>query len=62
MHAWASSMMKMGFVVVPLGTDPEGSTTKAYYKSYFHGNLFKFQHRLNAQKDSFRMTFNLDKC
>lgn len=24
-------MMKMGFVVVPSGTDPEGSTTKAIF-------------------------------
>jgi hypothetical protein len=31
MPVWAPIMMKMSFVVVPSGTDPEGSTTKAIF-------------------------------
>jgi hypothetical protein len=31
MPVWAPIVMKMNFVVVPLGTDPEGSTTKAIF-------------------------------
>jgi hypothetical protein len=31
MPAWAPIVMKMNFVVVPSGTDPEGSTTKAIF-------------------------------
>jgi hypothetical protein len=31
MSVCAPIMMKMGFVVVPSGTDPEGSTTKAIF-------------------------------
>jgi hypothetical protein len=41
MPVWALIVMKMNFVVVSLGTDPEGSTTKIiYYKNYFRSNLF----------------------
>jgi hypothetical protein len=35
MPAWASIVMKMNFVVVPSGTDPEGSTTKAIFVVIF---------------------------
>jgi hypothetical protein len=31
MSIWTSITMKMSFVVVPSGTDPEGSTTKAIF-------------------------------
>jgi hypothetical protein len=31
MSAWTPIVMKMNFVVVPSGTDTEGSTTKAIF-------------------------------
>jgi hypothetical protein len=53
MPVWAPIMMKMSFVVVPSGTDPEGSTTKVIFVVIF----FHFEHRADAKKDSSRMTF-----
>jgi hypothetical protein len=35
MSIWTSITMKMSFVVVPSGTDPEGSTTKAIFVVIF---------------------------
>jgi hypothetical protein len=35
MPAWAPIVMKMNFVVVPSGADPEGSTTKAIFVVIF---------------------------
>jgi hypothetical protein len=53
MPAWAPIVMKMNFVVVPSGTDPEGSTTKAIFVVIFlHTST-----ELDCKKDSCRMTF-----
>jgi len=43
----ASAMMKMGFVVVPSGTDPEGSTTKVI----FVVNLLQFKLSVDNEQD-----------
>jgi hypothetical protein len=40
MFAWTPGMMKMGFVVAPSGTDPEGSTTKAIFVVIFFASSF----------------------
>jgi hypothetical protein len=47
MPAWAPIVMKMNFVVVPSGTDPEGSTTKAIFVVIF----FRIKHCASAEQN-----------
>jgi hypothetical protein len=50
MPAGVPIIMKMSFVVVPSGTDPEGSTTKAIFVVIF----LVFKEYLRLKKDSLR--------
>jgi hypothetical protein len=55
MSIWTPIIMKMSFVVVPSGTDPEGSTTKVIFVVI----LFQSSTVLDSKQDAYGMTFFL---